>query len=388
MTRLNRIACSALLLAAAACASKADGPPLDTPVTPAPRPIDAVTIDDRARMLERVSVWRPIDTASADLLSGPPATNGFPFDADVACAFHYPEKPLTGVTPKFECEVVPGDAVKVKFGRDNGEVFAEVAATRLFWALGFFVDRMYPVRVTCLNCPQDPHRVSAAEWRLGKPGNVRTMRFDPAAIERKIEGDSIEVPDYEGWSWKELDAVAEHLSPAVRAQVDALKLLAVFVQHVDSKPEQQALVCADGKTAKDRSGNATCREPLLVVKDLGSTFGAGSKFNFEKMKLASWRSVPIWKDVPGCQGHLTRSLIGTLEHPIISEAGRRFLADRLSLLSDRQLRDLFTAARVEQRQDKIDGRQATVDDWVRVFKAKRDEIRNRRCDGVAYTSVP
>jgi hypothetical protein len=52
------------------------------------------------------------------------------------------------------------------------------------------------------------------------------------------------------------------------------------------------------------------------------------------------------------------------------------------------LRDLFTAARVEQRQDKIDGRQATVDDWVRVFKAKRDEIRNRRCDGVAYTSVP
>ena len=179
--------------------------------------------------------------------------------------------------------------------------------------------------------------------------------------------------------------MADRLSPARRAQVDALKLLAVFVQHMDSKPEQQALVCADGKTAKDRSGNATCREPLLVVKDLGSTFGAGSKFSFEKMKLASWRSVPIWKDAPGCQGHLTRSLIGTLEHPVISEAGRRFLADRLSLLNDRQLRDLFTAARVERRQDKVDGRQATVDDWVRVFKAKRDEIRNRRCDGVAYT---
>ena len=352
-----------------------------------PRPIDAVTIDERARMLERVSVWRPIDTASADLLSGPPATNGFPFDADVACAFHYPEKPLTGVTPKFECEVVPGDAVKVNSAATTARCLPK---SRRRDSSGAWLLRRPHVpgagdlpELSTGSAPRERGRVASRKARHGANDAVRS-----AAIERKIEGDAIEAPDYEGWSWKELDAVAERLNPAVRAQVDALKLLAVFVQHVDSKPEQQALVCADGKTAKDRSGNATCREPLLVVKDLGSTFGAGSKFNFEKMKLASWRSVPIWKDVPGCQGHLTRSLIGTLEHPIISEAGRRFLAERLLLLSDRQLRDLFTAARVEQRQDTIDGRQATVDDWVRVFKAKRDEIRNRRCDGVAYTSVP
>ena len=41
------------------------------------------------------------------------------------------------MTPKFECEVTPGDVVKVKYGENNGEVFAEVAASRLFWALGF-----------------------------------------------------------------------------------------------------------------------------------------------------------------------------------------------------------------------------------------------------------
>ena len=70
------------------------------------------------------------------------------FDAMVACAFSYPDKPLTGVTPKFECDVVPGDVVKVKYGENNGEVFAEVVASRLFWALGFHRDRMYPVRVT------------------------------------------------------------------------------------------------------------------------------------------------------------------------------------------------------------------------------------------------
>ena len=60
----------------------------------------------------------------------------------------FPEKPLTGNTPKFPCEVRPDDVVKVKYGEKNGEVYAEIAASRLFWALGFKVDRMYPARVT------------------------------------------------------------------------------------------------------------------------------------------------------------------------------------------------------------------------------------------------
>jgi hypothetical protein len=362
-----------------ACASGRSGPALDTEITPAPRPIDELTVDERAGLLRRASVWHPIDTARADLLNGPPARDGFRFDADVVCGFRFPDKPLTGVTPKFLCEVRPDDVVKVKYGEDNGEVFAEVAATRLFWALGFYADRMYPVGVTCLNCPTDPHTVSAAEWRFGKPGNVRTMRFDPATIERAIAGEDIEVPGYSGWSWQEIEGVAGGAAGATRAQIDALKLLAVFVQHVDSKPDQQAIRCPPDQLRKTRGGNATCAAPRLVVKDLGSTFGAAKIMNQEKMKLQSWSSVPIWKDADRCQGDLTRSIIGTLEHPFISEAGRKFLADRLMLLSDRQLVDLFTAARVERRKDSIDGHQATAADWVRAFKVKRDAIVNHRC---------
>lgn len=370
---------AAVSLVATGCSSGAFGPSIETPATPSPRPIDKLTLEERRALLERAEVWQPTRVASLDLLAGPDAKDGFRFNESVECEFDFPDKPFSGVTPKFDCRFSPDDKVKVKYGRDNGEVYAEVAATRLFWAMGFFVDRMYPVRVTCHQCPENPHRESTTNWQLGRPSRVATRVFAPATIERPFKGEDIEVPGYEGWGWRELEHVGGEDGGATRAQIDALKLLAVFVQHVDSKPEQQALVCADDDVTEDRRGNESCRRPKLVVKDLGSTFGAAHKLRYDKMQLASWRSVDIWKDKDSCQGHLTRSFVGSLEHPRISEAGRKFLADRLSQLSDAQLRDLFTAARVEERPDRVDGRQATVADWVAAFKDKRAQITEHRC---------
>jgi hypothetical protein len=161
---------------------------------------------------------------------------------------------------------------------------------------------------------------------------------------------------------------------ASRAHVDALKLLAVFVQHSDSKPEQQDLMCAPGGVKRDRAGNETCTLPWLVVRDLGTTFGKATALNNSKMDLDDWSGARIWREGAACVGDLSRSLTGSLENPQISEAGRAFLARRLLLLSDRQIRDLFRAARAERRG-------GTIDDWVRVFKRKRDEIVNVRCVG-------
>jgi hypothetical protein len=148
--------------------------------------------------------------------------------------------------------------------------------------------------------------------------------------------------------------------------------LAVFVQHSDSKPEQQELVCAPGRVKRDRAGNETCASPWLVVKDLGVTFGKATALNNSAMDLHDWSGAHIWREGTPCVGDLSRSLTGSLENPRIGEAGRKFLAGRLLLLSDQQIRDLFTAARAARRDD-------TVDDWVRVFKRKRDEIVNARC---------
>ena len=106
---------------------------------------------------------------------------------------------MTGNSPKFTCVIPPDDEVKVKFGRDNGEVYAEVAATRLFWALGFPADRMYPVqRVCCQGCPA---RRGCHARRAAHRGVV----FDPASIERKFKGRALETSPDSGWAWPELD---------------------------------------------------------------------------------------------------------------------------------------------------------------------------------------
>ena len=82
----------------------------------------------------------------------------------------------------------------------------------------------------------------------------------------------------------------------------------------------------------------------------------------------------IWKGKSGCTGNLPKSMTGSLEDPQISEAGRKFLADMLTQLSDQQIHDLFEVARFTRRD-----RGTTVDDWVAAFKQKRDEITTRTC---------
>jgi hypothetical protein len=385
VTLLNRVSGAvilALALTAAGCLYPRTGPSSARVVSP-PRRMHQLTVGERRDILKRAQVWRPIDTRRLNLLAGPQGPGAFAFAREVVCTYDYPDKPLSGLTPKFNCAVAPKDVVKVKYGRDNGEIYAEVAATRLFWALGFAADRMYSVKVVCRACPEDPYREGRAEWHLGRSGRTSTVVFDPATIEREPAGEEVEVPGFEGWVWTELEEVDEESGGAPRAHVDALKLLAVFVQHVDTKPDQQAIVCAPAHLTRDRRGNATCTAPMLMVKDLGATFGGDRRLAFDKMHLASWREIPVWRNEPGCVGQLTRSFTGNLSNPRIGEAGRRFLAGRLALLSDPQIRDLFVAARVEERGETVaDGgrrRPVNADDWVAVFKQKRAAIASRRC---------
>jgi len=333
--------------------------------------------------MERANIWRALNTSSLDLIKGPvlPASQRIP--AQVECLFVFPDTPLGGMTPKFTCDLGKEDEVKVKYGEKNGEVYAEVAASRLLWALGFQADVMYPTKVTCRFCPDDPFAASSANWNRGNPGDKDTEVYDPAVIERE-SGNAVEVPGYEGWAFPELDKLNANDGGATRAQIDALKLLAVFVQHSDSKPGQQEIVCQQGRKSKDAKGNETCEEAWLVIKDLGGSFGKATKLNSSKMNLADWDGAGIWKDAKQCIGDMPRSFTGSLEDPKISEAGRRFLATQLAKLSDRQIADLFKVSNVLARDADIEGadgkkRPVTIDDWVRVFKRKRSEVAAARC---------
>jgi hypothetical protein len=81
-------------------------------------------------------------------------------------------------------------------------------------------------------------------------------------------------------------------------------------------------------------------------------------------------------------GNLDKSFSGTLDKPVIGEAGRRFLAVLLQQLSDAQLHDLFDVARVNLRVREPGHALSgfpSVDEWVSAFKQKRDAIVSKRC---------
>jgi hypothetical protein len=303
-----------------------------------------------------------------DLKAGPAGHDAFTPNELVSC--EYLDKPMSGATPKFTCKR-GHDELKVKYGADNGEVYAEVAATRLLWALGFGADRVYPVRVACQGCPADPH--------TSKRETKEQVLFDPATIERKMKGMAIETSPDSGWAWSELDLVQQAAGGAPPAQRDALKLMAVFLQHTDNKPAQQRLVCAGGDEGED----GPCENPWMMVQDVGKTFGRANLFNRDapgSVNYEQWSEVPIWIEKTGCVGNLAASQSGSVENPVISDAGRRFLGDLLVQLSDAQLHDLFDGARFAQRKTAA-VRAATTDQWVEAFKKKRDQIVNRSCSG-------
>ena len=356
---------------AAGCASGRNGPPPDTKAPEGPHTLKKLSVAERQQVMERAQVWRPMNTSSLDLIEGPvlPASQRIP--EQVACTFVFPDKPLGGMTPKFKCDLGKGDEVKVKYGEKNGEVYAEVAATRLFWALGFGADRMYPVQVTCRNCPIEP-------WYWATEKRVPEKTFEIAAIERRLPGKRIQTKEDEGWKWPELDTVDEKAGGAPRAHRDALKLLMVMIQNSDTKPSNQRMLCLPEAVKADGAGNETCARPLLYVQDLGYAFGEATLLSTKKNDLQAWSEEPIWKDPAQCVGNIKKSLPGTFKDPVISEAGRKFLDDLLARLSDKQITDMFTAARVDRFHRHAE-RNPPISEWVRVFKKKRDEIATARC---------
>jgi len=327
-----------------------------------------VSAKARLEAIRRAQVWAATDVPSMDLRTGPKGPGNFAPSESVTC--RYKERVLTGKSPKFNCVIPPDDEVKVKYGVENGEVYGEVAATRLLWALGFPADRMYPVKVTCEGCPP------ALQGKRGGPEGP--VLFDAASIERKLKGKPIETEPDSGWAWSELDLVDESAGGAPRAHRDALKLMAVFLQHSDNKPAQQRLLCEGEETDGHEE---VCTKPVLMINDLGLTFGRSNLFNRNNVgsvNLHEWSSVPVWLDPDRCVGSLAPSQSGSLDNPRISEGGRKFLADLLVQLSDAQLHDLFDVARFSERKEGT-MRPASIDDWVAAFKKKRSDIVNRTC---------
>jgi len=363
---IPRLTCAVLMFvfAAGACRRDGGGEPLP-PGDYTPRSADhdlsfPAHKRDRIRgdALRRAQVWLPPSTPipAADFTQNPSGPDGFGPDAVVPCKFEL--KPSEGRTPKFQCVVAGGQVLKVKYGRNNPETFGEVAATRLVSALGFGADRMYVVgKVRCYGCPAFPYPKVEIFDALRTDWS-RAIEFEMAVIERRLPGQEIEG----GWGWPELAAIDATAGGATRAEVDALRLLAVFLNNWDAKPVNHRLLCA--------GGTARCEQPLAYMQDLGQTFGPRS------IDLGGWTRTPIWADVATCRVSM-RGLPwdgATFEEGTISEEGRLFLAGLLRQLTEPQVRGLFVGARFT---DFFRNRGADVAAWTRTFLSRVAQIADR-----------
>lgn len=365
----------ALMMTTSACSGSqgsSDPKPGGTPISADGRR----AAERRDALLAAARVWMPpaVPPADADLGANPGAPDGFDENADVDCRFVL-EK-VGGLTPKFNCQVGDSTVVKVKYGASNGELPSEVAATRLLTALGFGADRMYIVRsVRCAGCPSFPYAALRCFAKTGLqwacfPGGInyeKRRRFDPVVIERRLEGRKIEEAPDQGWAWFELDKIDPARGGSPRAEVDALRLLAVFLAHWDNKGANQRLACLPRGDLPD----GRCTRPFAMIQDVGAMFGP------DRVDLHNWRNTRVWVNPLECRVSMKMLPYqgATFTDQQISEEGRLFLLRLIGQLSVTQVETLFNRSRFASL-DRLSAAGRNPAAWAAAFLDKVQQIRD------------
>ena len=334
--------------------------------SPSPHGGDAGNEAARLRALRSARVWHepPRPIPSADLGANPEGPEAFRVDEDVSCTFRL--HPSVGWTVKFDCALAGGEVVKVKYGHNSVEVFGEVAATRLLSALGFGSDRMYVVHsVKCRGCPLHPYpKIPILDALRQDP--THEVTFDMVTIERRMPGRPIRGAESTGWAWYELGQIDPAAGGSSRAEVDALRLMGVFLGHWDNKASNQRLVCL-GPGAP----GPECR-PFAYLQDVGQTFGPRA------VDLDGWTRTRIWADAATCRVDM-KSLPyqgATFGEAHITEAGRQLLGGLLRQFSHAQIVTLFDAARFPAFVRQSEGGR-NVENWAAAFEDRVRQIVDR-----------
>jgi phosphoserine phosphatase len=337
----------------------------------------------------------PIEKAS--FAHNPPAPFLAPRRDEAVCKF-IPRK-VGGTTPKFFCVFEGGRVLKVKYGRD-AEIHAEVAASRLLHALGAGANHMYYLKtLRCFGCPREPERLlrclssesadvrrdcervygdvtAAGELEL-KIDYGKYVDFTKVSVEDWAEGKTIETPGAEGWGWDELERAQAAGEGASRAERDALRLLAVFLDDWDNSADNQRLICLPGGQRAD----GRCTRPFAYMDDVGATFGRAGRMATQsesKLDVEGWKRVPIWKDREKCVVAIHSPMLhhATFDDAVVTEAGRKMVADRLGRLRPRQIRGLFEGSGFVEFEGATNA-SLDVDHWVEAFQEKVKEIVER-----------
>jgi hypothetical protein len=356
--------------------------------TPVAAQKSCFTSEARALAEQSAKVWQQPDPGYDPVLGFDPAKGprlgAPPVDSSglarpIICVANKDPNPGAGTTPKFHCSIPgvvdeDGELIRYKVkphfkgqSRDkkNGEIYGEFLSSRFSKALGFFADDEWVADVTCRDCENS--------LTSGFQG-ARFTPFQPAAgIELDI-GNGIDVK----CNNKDGAGIAEALSKllqagAPRAEIDAFKLWLAFIDHGDTKTDNQKFSCLDSK--KNPDGTRMCKpgQAVYYVSDMGSTWGHSTSSE-SKARLEKWRG----KDPIKVSGGRCTTTAKSVGDATISEAGRKLLADGLLRLFDAEMNNdlitrVFAASRNHERDESPKA-------WASEFVRKANTIINARCE--------
>jgi hypothetical protein len=251
-----------------------------------------------------VELWDgSVDVTRRDLFHGPGGRRLAPSNK---VSFTFVAKDTAGASPKIEVREPGGRKWDVKFGP---EASAEVAASRLVWALGY----------------HQPPTYYLPSWTLTggpKSGVQQGARFRPQIDELKSIG---------SWAWHENPFVGTR-------QLNGLFVLMVMINNWDLKTSQNVLY-----ESRARSGPRV----RYVVRDVGASFGATRWFfPGSKSDIEDFEREPFIAGVSS-KGIVDFHYRGAWRQPHLDDditpADVRWVCQRLSRLRDAQWRDAFRA---------------------------------------------
>lgn len=344
------------------------------------------TEQTRALAEQKAKVWQEPDPGYDPVLGYNPSTGPRPgapqvneqgLAAPINCFANRDPTPGAGTTPKFHCSIQgvvdeDGDLIRYKIkphfkgqSRDkrNGEIQGDFLSSRFSKALGFFADDNWVADVTCNDCEKSLTRsFQGTSW----------TPFQPAAGIELPLGKGIDV----NCNNKDAAGLAETLTRllqngAPRAEIDAFKLWLAFIDHGDTKTDNQKFTCIKWK----KEGNILTCEPdqmVYYVSDMGSTFGHSSSSE-KKATLSGWSG----KDPIKVSGGRCTTTAKSVGDATISEAGRALLAQGLQRLldaerSDRLITRVFRVSRNAERDESPEA-------WAAEFIRKARTIIDARC---------
>lgn len=291
-------------------------------------------------------LWHDPGTISElDLLYGQGGKDGQP-----APPFKFQEEDLHGTNPKFDVRDARGAKWRVKLG---DEARPEVVASRLLWAVGYFVNDDYVLASAYVEGLQITRGAS-----LASEGRVVDARFEKKPDELKKIGT---------WRWKDNPFTGTR-------EFNGLRVMMAVMNNWDLKDVNNAIY--DDK----RAGN-----DIFLTSDIGATFGTnglswskgrskGDAETFEKSKFITRKtatevdfatpSAPAPIEAPNVKQYKMRHDLQWIGKKI-PVADARWIGSLLKQLTHKQLVNAFQAGQFSDEE---------TETYVRVLESRIKQL--------------